>query len=81
MELIFSTPQSYGIYKIEELPFIDIKSELKIPNLSSTDFTLADFNGDLRLDIFLSKMNTVAKQNFDESYKHDTLLINKKRAA
>jgi len=55
--MMMPSTQGKGVYDFSNLTFKNMNKELKIPKISSKDFTIADFNRDLLQDIFLIGVN------------------------
>jgi len=77
-ELVFLTPAPEGIYDINHFPFKQIPDNMNLPKLFSLDLAIADFNGDLIQDIFLSRMagESTTEKEESEFYLEDKFLIN-----
>lgn len=68
MDLIMLSPNSRGIYNFEDTYFVNIFDELLIPKLNSKDVVIADFNGDLLPDLYLTRKNDVSLVASDGDY-------------
>ena len=54
LDLLFLTPITQGVFKINETVFSNVINEIGIDEFWSRDMTIADFNGDLEPDIIFS---------------------------
>ena len=57
MELVARTPMPQGIYDMSQIPFENIQNELKLPEIWSRDLAISDFNGDLKSDVYFTRMS------------------------
>lgn len=69
MELVARTPGPQGVYDISELPFKNIQDKLKLPEISSIDLAISDFNGDLQPDIYFTQKSPGTSDLDDEEKK------------
>ena len=78
MELVARTPMPQGIYDISQIPFENIQNELKLPEIWSIDLAISDFNGDLKSDVYFTRMSpddTEIEKGKIENYK-EKIFIN-----
>jgi len=78
MELVLRSPMPQGIYDISEIPFKNIQNELKLPEIWSIDLAISDFNGDLKSDVYFTRMSpedTEIEKGEIENYK-EKIFIN-----
>lgn len=59
IDLVIMTPTTIGkgVFDFSNFNFINLNKDLNIPILRAKDFTIADFNGDLLPDIYLTGIN------------------------
>ena len=75
MELVLMGPVTEGVYELSDIPFKNIMPQLDIPKIWSSDVALADFNGDLLMDIFLTRITLGNHPPDNELALNDILLI------
>jgi len=69
MDLVVLTLYSHGVFRITDLPFLNVKDQIGLKNFWAGDVAISDFNGDLEPDFILVDVD-----------RHDsnTALFNKK---
>jgi len=72
MELVFLSGSKRKIYDVTDLPFTDLRKDLNLKKVGGNDWSISDFNGDLRPDIF----TVTGGYTKERQFLNDTFFMN-----